>query len=155
MIVRRPQIDAREVLQAGELDLLEGLVGDTWRSRGNSGGADGTANPDAQLTLINTRLIALIAQEEDRWPLAGDQLVVDLDLSVDNLLPGARLALGSAVIEATAEPHSGCAKFASRFGLEAAKWVNSSLGKQLRLRGLNAKVVQSGVIRVGDVVRKL
>jgi hypothetical protein len=155
LIVRRPRINEREVVEIGELDRIEGLIGDGWRTRGNSKTADGSADPDAQLTLINARLIALIAQVKDRWPLAGDQLVVDLDLSVDNLPPGTRLALGSALIEVTAQPHTGCDKFAARFGREAAKWVNSSTGRPLRLRGLNAKVVQPGAIRVGDVVRKL
>ena len=155
LIVRRPRIDEREILETGELDRIEGLVGDGWRTRGNPHTADGAADPDAQLTLINARLIALIAQVKDRWPLAGDQLVVDLDLSVDNLPPGTLLALGSAQIEVTAQPHTGCDKFAARFGREAAKWVNSSTGRPLRLRGLNARVVQPGAIRVGDSVRKL
>jgi MOSC domain-containing protein YiiM len=154
LIVRRPQIDQREVLEVGELDPIEGLVGDTWRVRGSSRTPDGSANPDAQLTLINARLIDLIAQTTERWPLAGDQLVVDLDLSVENLPAGTRLALGTAVIEITAQPHTGCDKFAARFGLEALKWVNSPVGKPLRLRGLNAKVVQGGVIQIGDLIRK-
>jgi hypothetical protein len=154
LIVRRPQVEQREVLEVGELDLREGLVGDTWRLRGNPHTPDGSANPDAQLTLINARLIGLIAQTTDRWPLSGDQLVVDLDLSVENLPAGTRLALGSAVIEITAQPHTGCDKFAARFGQEALKWVNSPVGKPLRLRGLNAKVVQGGMIQIGDVVRK-
>ena len=154
LIVRRPQIDQREVLEVGELDEREGLVGDTWMARGSSRTPDGSANPDAQLTLINARLIDLIAQTTERWPLAGDQLVVDLDLSVENLPAGTRLVLGSAVIEITAQPHTGCDKFATRFGLEALKWVNSPVGKTLRLRGLNAKVVKSGGIQIGDLIRK-
>jgi hypothetical protein len=154
-IVRRPQVDLREVLEVGELDRIDGLVGDSWRTRGSSRTADGAAHPDMQLTLINSRLIALIAQVKERWQLAGDQLMVDLDLSEANLPLGARLALGSAIIDVTAQPHTGCNKFAARFGWDALKWVNSPIGRQLRLRGLNAKVVQGGVIRVGDVVKKV
>jgi hypothetical protein len=155
LIVRRPQIDLREVLEVGELDQVEGLVGDTWSTRGSSRTSDGSSHPDMQLTIINARLVALVAQVKERWPLAGDQLVVDLDLSVENLPPGSRLALGSATIEITSQPHTGCEKFASRFGREALQWVNSPVGKQLRLRGLNAKVVQGSVIQVGDMVRKV
>jgi MOSC domain-containing protein YiiM len=103
---------------------------------------------------MNTRLIALVAQAKDRWQLAGDQLFVDLDLSTENLPPGTRLAVGSAVVEVTAQPHTGCSKFAARFGRDAVKFVNSPVGKQLHLRGINARVVQPGVIRVGDAVRK-
>jgi hypothetical protein len=154
LIVRRPQTDEREILEKGQLDLLEGLVGDDWKTRGSSSTPDGSSHPDTQLTLMNTRLIALVAQAKDRWQLAGDQLFVDLDLSTENLPPGTRLAVGSAVVEVTAQPHTGCSKFAARFGRDAVKFVNSPVGKQLHLRGINARVVQPGVIRVGDAVRK-
>ena len=155
MIVRRPRKDEREVLEEGQLDLAEGLVGDSWRTRGSAQTADGSAHPDMQLNLMNARVIALLAQDKSRWPLAGDQLFVDLDLSADNLPPGVRLAVGSAVIEVTAQPHTGCQKFVARFGVDATKFVNSPLGRELNLRGVNARVVQPGQIRVGDTVRKL
>jgi MOSC domain-containing protein YiiM len=151
LIVRRPEVDAREVLEEGRLDVVEGLVGDAWsRSRSRGG-----PNPEMQINIMNVRAIALIARSQERWPLAGDQLFVDLDLSADNLPPGARLALGSAVVEITAPPHTGCGKFASRFGVDAVKFVNSAVGKRLRLRGVNAKVVQPGLIRAGDLVQKI
>jgi MOSC domain-containing protein YiiM len=108
-----------------------------------------------QLNIMNVRAIAAISPDAGRWPLAGDQLYLDLDISVSNLPPGTRLAVGDAVIEVTAEPHTGCAKFTERFGLEAMRWVNSAEGKALRLRGMNARVVRSGTIRVGDTARKL
>jgi hypothetical protein len=155
MIVRRPQVEAREVLDEGHLDVVQGLVGDNWRARGSSRTADGSAHPDMQLNIMNARMIALVAQEKAHWPLAGDQLFIDLDLSADNVPPGTHLALGSAVIAVTAQPHTGCKKFAARFGLEALQLVSTPLGKQLNLRGINAKVVHPGVIRVGDVVKKL
>jgi hypothetical protein len=155
LIVRRPQVGAREVLDEGELDLREGLVGDSWRKRGSSRTSDGSSHANMQLTLMNSRAVALVAQDRGRWPLAGDQLFVDLDLSLANLPPGTRLACGTAVLEVTAEPHTGCAKFVSRFGRDAMQFVNSPLGRQLNLRGVNAKVVQPGVIRVGDAVRKI
>src|SRR5262245_21642360 len=155
LIVRRPQIDAREVLEEGELDLTEGLVGDSWRVRGSSRTPDGLAHPDMQLNIMNARVIALVAREKNRWPLAGDQLFIDLDVSQENLPPGIRLAIGPAVIEITDQPHTGCKKFAARFGLDALKLVNSPLGRQLQLRGVNARVAQPGRIRVGDLVKKL
>ena len=155
LIVRRPATLEREVLDAGELDATVGLVGDNWLARGSKRTDDGSAHPEMQLNVMNARTIALIAGDEARWPLAGDQLFVDLDLSEANLPPGTRLALGEAVIEVTAVPHTGCQKFVQRFGLDAMKFVNSTVGKPLRLRGLCAKVVQPGTIRVGDVARKL
>src|SRR5215216_898738 len=114
MIVRRPREDERETVQEAELSLTDGLVGDNWRTRGSKHMADGSANPDAQITVTNARLIELVAQSEERWSLAGDQLYMDMDLSDDNLPPGTRLAIGSAVIEVSAAPHSGCRKFSDR-----------------------------------------
>ncbi len=154
LIVRRPRTDEREVLQEGKLDLAKGLVGDTWEIRGSTRTADGSSHPDMQLNIMNSRVIALLAQEKDRWPLAGDQLYVDMDLSGANLPPGTQLALGSAVIEVTDQPHTGCRKFQARFGRDALKFVNSPVGRELNLRGINAKVVRSGMIRVGDRLRR-
>jgi hypothetical protein len=154
MIVRRPEVGQREVLGQGELDIAKGLIGDSWRSRGSSGTPDRSANPEMQINIMNARVIALVATSEERWPLAGDQLYVDLDLSAENLPPGTRLELGTAVVEVTSVPHLGCKKFVSRFGLEAMKFVNSGRGKQLNLRGINAKVVRSGVVCSEDRVRK-
>jgi hypothetical protein len=155
LIVRRPAVDEREVLEVGELDLDEGLVGDTWKQRGSRKTEDGSAHPEMQLNIMNARAAALVAGERERWPLAGDQLYVDLDLGGQNLPPGTRLAICDAVIEVTAEPHTGCVKFASRFGRDAHKLVWSEQGRQARLRGLYARVVVPGVIRPGDTIRVL
>jgi MOSC domain-containing protein YiiM len=153
LIVRRPAEDEREVIEEAVLDLNEGLVGDRWRAGAHPHGVGiDTSN---QLTLMNARVIALIAPDRDRWPLAGDQLYVDLDLRPENLPTGSRLALGSAVIEVTEEPHTGCAKFSERFGSDATRFVNSRAGRDLRLRGLNARVVEPGRVRAGDTIRKL
>ena len=130
-------------------------MGDTWKIRGSSRTADGSSHPDMQLNMMNSRVAALVAHEKDRWQLAGDQLYIDLDLSDENVPPGTRLALGSAVIEVTGQPHTGCKKFMARFGLDAMKFTETPEGKRLHLRGINAKVVQSGAIRVGDVAKKI
>jgi hypothetical protein len=155
LIVRRPAENEREVLTVGVLDRDEGLIGDTWRLRGSSRTGDGSAHRDMQLNVMNARAAQLVAGREDRWALAGDQLYVDLDLSEENLPPGTRLELGSAVIEITEQPHRGCAKFAERFGRDALKFVNSDTGRELRLRGVNAKVIVAGRVTRGGAVRKL
>lgn len=155
LIVRRPGEDLREVLEEGELDVATGLVGDNWLNRPSSRTDDGSAHPDMQLNIINARVSTLIAQDPDRRQLAGDQLHVDLDITEDNLPAGTRLAMGDAIVEVTEQPHQGCAKFTRRFGLEAHRWVNSERGSILKLRGINARVVQPGTIRQGDEVRKL
>ena len=155
LIVRRPQVDHREVMDEAELDPVGGLIGDNWSVRGSSRTPDGSAHPEMQINIMNARVTALVAQEKERWPLAGDQLYIDLDLSKENLPAGSRIAIGSAVLEVSQFPHLGCHKFVSRFGIDAMKFVNSEVGKQLRLRGINAKVIQGGVVKVGSKARKL
>ncbi len=147
LIVRRPSSGERELLEVGTLDVDEGLLGDRW--------ARGKRRRVNQLTLINTRFVALVAQHRERWPLAGDQLYVDFDLSVEHVPPGTRIALGTAEIEVSPEPHTGCRLFAERYGLDARRFADSSEGLALSLRGINAWVVKGGEVRVGDEVRAL
>lgn len=156
LLVRRPELGEREILGVGELTLEQGLAGDTWDRRPSRRTPDGGPHPDMQLNIINARLSSLLGGGDDGLrALVGDQLHVDLDLSEDNLPAGTRLAIGDAVVEVTDQPHTGCAKFAARFGAEALRFVNVGVGKELRLRGINAKVVTPGTIRPGDPVRKL
>jgi hypothetical protein len=155
LIVRRPAIEERELLAEATIDETAGLVGDNWSSKPAGSTTDRTPDPDAQLTLMNARVASLVAGDPERRALAGDQLYVDLDLSVGNLPPGTRLRVGSAVIEVTALPHRGCGKFTARFGVDAMKFVNSKLGRELNLRGINARVLEGGTVRVGDLAEKL
>lgn len=156
LIVRRPAIGEREILAEGELSLSEGVVGDTWNQRFSKRTEDGSPHPDMQLNIINSRLSRLVAGDADQdRALAGDQLHVDLDVSHDNLPAGTRLAIGTAVIEVTDQPHRGCPKFAARYGATALRFVNIGAGKDMRLRGINAKVVQPGTIRAGDAIVKV
>ena len=155
MITRRPKVGERDILQRGDLDDERGLIGDTWEQRGNSSTPDGSADPDAQLTIINSRLVDAVAGSKYRWHLAGDQLVIDIDLSHDNLPPGTKLSIGSAIVELTAAPHTGCAKFMSRFGKDALRFVSGKEAMRQRRRGANAKIVKSGTVRVGDVATKV
>lgn len=148
LIVRRPAENEREVLEEGDLDTVIGLVGDRWH-------VGSSPTNDSQLTLMNARVAQLVARSRERWALAGDQLYVDLDLSVENLPAGTRLAVGEAVLEVSDVPHTGCAKFSARFGSDAVKLVNKGPGRELRLRGMNARVVTPGAVRVGDAVVKL
>ena len=155
LIVCRPDVEQRTVLDEAELDPLKGLVGDNWIVRGSSKTPDGSAHPEMQINIMNSRVTALVAQDKDRWQLAGDQLYIDMDLSKNNLPAGARIQVGSAVLEVSPLPHTGCHKFVSRFGVDAMKFVNSTVGKELCLRGINAKVVQGGVVKVGQVAKKI
>ena len=152
LIVRRPGPGEREVLDVAELDLAVGLVGDTWDRRSSRRTPDGSPHPDMQLNIMNVRAVALIAGPPERWPLAGDQLYVDLHLGAEELPPGTRLRIGDAVVEVTDQPHRGCAKFTQRFGLAAMRFVNSDVGIRLNARGINAKVVVPGTIRSGDEI---
>ena len=155
LIVCRPRTDHREVLEQAEFDPVKGLIGDNWCERPSSKTPDHSPHPEMQINIMNSRVTALVAQQKDRWPLAGDQLYVDMDLSKANLPAGSRIAIGSVVLEVTPPPHTGCKKFVARFGMDAMMFVNSPVGKELCLRGINARVVQGGVIRVGETIRKI
>ncbi len=152
MIVRRPSVGAREVVAEGMLDPAQGLVGDSWVTRGGHHKRGAPADPDVQLTVMGSRILTLVAGGRERWSEAGDQLIVDLDLSGGNLPPGTRLAIGEAIIEVTQPPHTGCGKFVKRFGVDAMKFVNSPIGRSFNLRGINARVVRGGRVREGDLV---
>ena len=155
LIVRRPHVDGREVLEVGELDVEVGLVGDTWAVRPSSRMPDGTAHPDMQLNVMNSRVVELLAQDPDGWALAGDQLYVDLDLSMGNLPPGTLLRVGSATLEVSVVPHRGCVQFSARFGPDALRFASTPTGQEERLRGVNARIVASGIVRTGDLVSKI
>ena len=155
LIVRRPRVDQREVVDEAQLDVKDGLVGDSWMYRGSSKSADGGPHPEMQITIMNSRVVALVAQDKERWPLAGDQLFIEMDLSKANLPAGSRIAIGSAIIEVTEPPHLGCQKFVARFGADAMKFVNSAVGRELCMRGLHARVIQNGTVRTGDIAQKL
>jgi hypothetical protein len=152
LIVARPAEDAREVLARASLDSVRGLDGDSWWwrvPRGRSG-----PDPDAQVTIVNSRAINAIAGGRERWPLAGDQLYVDLDISIANFPPGSRIRIGSAVLEFGLTPHTGCRKFAERYGRDALRLVMSPRGREHRLRGANCTIVVSGVVQTGDAVTR-
>lgn len=155
MVVIRPAEDERKVLESAQLHPDHGVVGDNWATRGSPATDDGAAHPDMQLNIINSRLIDLLAGTRDRWQLAGDQLFVDFDLSEANTPPWTRLSIGDAIVEITEQPHRGCSKFSQRFGTDALRWVNSDEGKALHLRGLNARVIQAGVVFPGDPIVSL
>ena len=154
LIVCRPSTGVRRLQETAELDPAVGLVGDNWSTRGSSMTADGSSHPEMQINIMNSRAAALVAQYPERWAEAGDQLFIDMNLGPANLPPGTQLEIGTAIIEVTAIPHTGCSKFMARFGRDATKLVNSPAGRELNLRGINARVVQPGVIRTGDLVKK-
>lgn len=152
LIVVRPTEGERELPETAELTLEDGLVGDRWTPYVED---DGSLGRETQLTIASTHLLDLIS-ERDRWPLAGDNLLVDIGLDVESFPVGARIGIGDTVVVEISEiPHTGCAKFSARFGSDALKFINSPEGRRLRLRGVNAKVVSPGTVSVGDAVRRL
>lgn len=155
LIVRRPTTEERELISQGRLVPASGLEGDNWRERGSTSMPDGSANPEAEITLMNTRVIQALTQDETRWALAGDQFFVDFDLSEGNIPAGTRLVIGSAIVEVSPLPHNGCKKFSARFGMDALKFISMAENKPLRMRGINAKIIQAGDVKQGDLIRKV
>jgi MOSC domain-containing protein YiiM len=154
-IVIRPGSEERLSLQRCRLSPEGGTEGDAWARGCWLKLPDGRPHPDVQICIMNSRMIDLVAGNRDRWELAGDNLIVDLDLSRENLGAGQLLSIGECVIEITEQSHNGCSKFSQRFGPSALKVVNSPTGKELRLRGIYAKVIKAGDIHVGDLITKL
>jgi hypothetical protein len=152
LITVRPTQHERRVLDSVEVDPERGAIGDNWQARGSARTADGGPNPEAQVTVMNSRAVQLVAGSRERWQLAGDQLFVDLDLSPENLPTGTRLLVGDAELEVTASPHTGCAQFSARFGVAALRLTATPEGRALRLRGINTRVVRGGTVSTGDVV---
>ena len=155
LIVRRPAEDAREVLDEAHINQTEGIAGDSWNQRGSRLSEDGGPHPNKQITIMNARAAEAIIGPVERWPLAGDQIYADLNIGHEALPPGTTLAVGDAVVEVAVEPHQGCAKFAARFGRDALRFVNGEAGRELRLRGVNCRVIKPGAVRVGDSVTRL
>jgi hypothetical protein len=155
MIVRRPTVDVRETVDVADLDPDAGLAGDDWIRRRSRSTPDGSPDPEDQLTIMSTRVLSAIEPDRDRWPLAGDQLYVDFDLGVENVPAGTRLAIGDAIVRVSEKPHTGCAKFSARFGSDALRWINGPVGRELRMRGVNARIERAGTVRVGDTVRRV
>lgn len=154
-IVVRPGKGKRLDVESAEISLAGGVAGDAWAKGCWKETGDGRPHPDVQICIMNARCIALIAAERSNWPPAGDNLFIDLDLTPENLPAGQRLAIGTAVVEITSEPHTGCANFVRRYGRDATKFVNTGDGRRLRLRGIYARVVQDGRVSIGDKVAKV
>ena len=151
-IFARPAVDERRSLEEASLSPESGLEGDRWISSGGDSGPD----PRGQLSLMNARFLDLVAGgDKERWELAGDNLIVDLDLSEEEMPAGQRLAVGEALLEVSDLPHTGCAKFVERYGKDAAVFVNATEHKDSHLRGILVRVIEGGQIRVGDSIRRV
>lgn len=156
LIVIRPAVNDRQILEACELSLKGGAHGDMWARGTWMSLPDGSPHPDIQLTLMNYRVLEAIATSDMHRALAGDNLCLDFDLSEDNVTCGDRLQIGKTVVlQLTGIPHNGCHKFKRRFGADALAYVNSPLGRHLHLRGVYARVEQGGTVTLGDSVVKI
>ena len=155
LIVIRPAVDQRKVLKSAELCLERGLIGDSWITRSSRHTSDKSPWIEMQLNIMSSRVIQAVTGDLKRWPLAGDQLFIDLDLSLENLPIGSQISIGETIIEVTAPPHTACKKFRVRYGDDAFRFINNPATKNMRLRGLNAKIIRGGTIESGSIVHKL
>ncbi|MEM7334639.1 MAG: MOSC domain-containing protein [Chloroflexota bacterium] len=155
LITIRPATNERVLKDEVEISIENGVEGDNWKTRGSNSMPDKSSNPEAKITIMNSRVIKHITQSDSGWEWAGDQFFVEMDLSEENLPAGQQLQLGTAVLEVSAVPHTGCAKFVARFGKDAHKFVNNQYGRSQRFRGVNLKVIKGGTVKVGDTAQKI
>jgi MOSC domain-containing protein YiiM len=149
LCVRRAPSE-HETPESVEVTVDEGLVGDRWSRR-----ADHDPDPDSQVTLMMANVAELVAAGVQPLHEAGDNILVDYDISAENLPVGSRLRIGGVVLEVSAAPHTGCSKFAGRFGTDALRWTNSPRWPERRLRGMNCRVISGGTVRLGDAVERI
>jgi len=154
MIVVRPETQERTELKSCQLSSALGVHGDRWLANSWKTLPDGSSDPEVQVAITNIRCIDLVAGQRERWNLLGDNLYIDFDLSEDNIRIGDQLSIGSTILEVSREPNYGCAKYLKHFGKDALKFLNTAEGKQLRLRGIFAKIIKDGTVTVGDTVTK-
>jgi len=144
LIVSRGDDGHRSTPDRMVLSPERGVPGDVWWR-------DSPAKIDSQISIMRADIARLVANGQP-LSLVGDNLLVDLDLSVSNLPQGSRLQVGTSFLEITPEPHNGCLKFRQRFGRFALRVTADRRFKDLRLRGIYAKVMEEGEIEVGDPI---
>jgi MOSC domain-containing protein YiiM len=144
LLVRRRADGERELPDAVRLTVEDGLDGDGWSRRP-------PRDPNAQITAMRHDVAELIANGQAASTF-GDNVLVELDLSAENLPAGTRIEIGECLVEVTPEPHNGCAKFAARFGGAALRFINLKPLRSSRLRGIHWRVLRSGAVAVGDEI---
>ena len=153
-LVLRPEVNERKVVQSIRVKPNEGIEGDNYVARGSSKTPDGGPHPEAQICMMRSDVLNVFSDgDEAKWPLAGDQMLVDFDLSTDNLPTGTELGIGSATFRVVAKPHNGCQKFSERYGLDARRFANSD--PVARYRGIYIIVLTEGEVSVGDTIAKI
>ncbi|MFT5632095.1 MAG: hypothetical protein ACI9HB_003282 [Gammaproteobacteria bacterium] len=151
----RPGFSERSFPELLELTVAGGIIGERWTKAPWLTLSDGTPDPRIQVSILSKRVMDLCWRDRENTHHPGDTMIVDMDLGVENLPNGTRLGIGSAVVEVSDKFNTACIKWQGRYGAESLRWLNLRKNRDYRLRGILCRIVQDGVVRLGDELARV
>jgi hypothetical protein len=155
MLCLRPERNKRRVVDEITLTRENGIPGERWKDQPWLRTEDGAPHPGIQVSILQQRVLDLVWRDRENTVHPGDTFIADMDLSEANLPVGQVLEIGEAVLKVSEVFNDGCVKWKARYGREAKDWITMPGHPELRLRGVLCSIERDGIIREGDILRKI